>query len=138
MKVFVDTSIFVDCLRSKPVRSSKEFLESMEEKHSGFTSTIVVAELSVGAYLSQKTDALENTLKIISTTSVIDLNKEIAVLGGKIYSELAREGKAIELNDCLIAATALSSGIKEIVTRNIDHFNKIKGLKVVVPEDLGF
>ncbi len=138
MKVFVDTSIFVDCLRSKPVSSSKEFLESVEEKHGGFTSTIVVAELSVGAYLSQKPDALENTLKIISTTSVIDLNKEIAVVGGKIYSELAREGKARELNDCLIAATALSSGIKEIVTRNIDNFNKIKGLKVVVPEDLRF
>ncbi|MCG2727403.1 MAG: PIN domain-containing protein [Candidatus Methanoperedenaceae archaeon] len=106
MKIFVDTSIFVDCLRSNPIASSKEFLE--------------------------------NTLKIISTASIIDLNKEIAMLGGKIYSELAREGRAIELNDCLIAATSLSSGIKEIVTRNVDHFNKIKGLKVVIPEDLGF
>ncbi len=138
MKVFVDTSIFVDCLRSNPIASSKEFLESVEEKHNGFTSTIVVAELSVGAYLSQRSDALENTLRIISTTSIIDLNKEIAMLGGKIYSELAREGRAIELNDCLIAATALSSGIKEIVTINVEHFNKIKGLKVVIPEDLGF
>jgi tRNA(fMet)-specific endonuclease VapC len=138
MKVFVDTSIFVDCLRSKPVKSSKEFLESVEEKHNGFTSTIVVAELSVGAHLSQKPDALENTLKIISTTSIIDLDKEIAMLGGEIYSELIKEGKAIELNDCLIAATALYSGIKEIVTRNVDHFNKIKGLKTVTPENLGF
>lgn len=138
MKVFVDTSIFVDCLRSNPVSSSKDFLERIEGKNNGFTSTIVVAELSVGAYLSQKNDALENTLKILSTTSIIDLDKEIAMLGGKIYSELVREGKEIELNDCLIAATALSSGIKEIVTRNVDHFNKVKGLKAVTPEDIGF
>ncbi len=137
MKVFVDTSIFVDCLRSNPIASSKYFLESIEE-NSGYTSTIVVAELSVGAYLSQKADALEKTLKIISATSIIDLNKEIAILGGKIYSELVREGKEIELNDCLIAATALSSGIKEIVTRNVDHFKKIKGIKAVTPEELGF
>lgn len=138
MKVFVDTSIFVDCLRSNPVSSSKDLLERIEAKNNGFTSTIVVAELSVGAYLSQKNDALENTLKILSTTSIIDLDKEIAMLGGKIYSELVREGKEIELNDCLIAATALSSGIKEIVTRNVDHFNKVKGLKAVTPEDMGF
>ncbi len=138
MKVFVDTSIFVDCLRSNPIASSKYFLESIEEENSGYTSTIVVAELSVGAYLSQRTDAIEKTLRIISATSIIDLNKEIAILGGKIYSELVREGKEIELNDCLIAATALSSGIKEIATRNGDHFKKIKGLKAVTPEGLGF
>jgi len=138
MKVFIDTSIFVDCLRTNSVTSSKDFLESLEGANNGFTSSIVVAELSVGAYLSKKTDALEKTLKIISTTSVIDLDKEIAILGGKIYSNLVREGKEIELNDCLIAATALSLGIKKIVTRNIDHFNKIKELKAVTPEDLDF
>ena len=136
MKVFIDTSIFVDCLRINPVGSSKNFLESLEGTDNGFTSSIVVAELSVGAYLSKKRDALEKTLKIISTTSVIYLDKEIAILGGKIYSNLVREGKEIELNDCLIAATALSLGIKKIVTRNIDHFNKITELKAVTPEDL--
>ncbi len=138
MNIFVDTSIFVDCLRLNPIGSSKDFLESIEVENRGFTSTIVVAELSVGAYLSSRSDALENTLKIISTTSIIDLNQEIAMLGGKIYAELVREGKEIELNDCLIAAAALSSGIKEIVTRNVEHFNKIKGLKATTPEDLGF
>ena len=51
MKVFIDTSIFVDCLRINPVSSSKNFLESLEGTDNGFTSSIVVAELSVGAYL---------------------------------------------------------------------------------------
>jgi tRNA(fMet)-specific endonuclease VapC len=98
MKVFIDTSIFVDCLRINPVSSSKNFLESLEGTDNGFTSSIVVAELSVGAYLSKKT----------------------------------------ELNDCLIAATALSYGIKKVVTRNINHFNKIKELNAVTPEDMDF
>ncbi|RCV63270.1 putative hydrolase [Methanophagales archaeon] len=44
----------------------------------------------------------------------------------------------IELNDCLIAATGLSIGIAEIVTRNVDHFDKIREIRAVTPEDLGF
>jgi len=138
MKLFIDTSIFVDCLKAKPIESSKCFLESIEGTNNGFTSAIVVAELSVGAYISQRKNALENTLKLISTTTTINLDKEIAIQGGKIYSDLVRKGKEIELNDCLIAATAISSGINNIVTRNIDHFNKIKDIKVITPEELGF
>jgi len=138
MKVLIDTSIFVDCLRSNPIESSKLFLETIEGTSNGFTSSIVVAELSVGAYLSPRKNALENTLKLISTTSIINLDKEIALLGGKIYSDLVKQGKEIELNDCLIAASALFSGIKEVVTKNVDHFERIKQLKVVTPEDLGF
>ena len=46
----------------------------------------------------------------------------VAILGGKIYSDLVKQGKEIELNDCLIAATALFSGIKEVVTKNVSRF----------------
>lgn len=138
MKVLIDTSIFIDCLRSNPIESSKRFFEKIEGTSNGFTSSIVVAELSVGAYLSLRKNALENTLKLISITSIINLDKDIALLGGKIYSDLVKQGKEIELNDCLIAATASFSGIKEIVTRNVDHYERIKQLKVVTPEDLGF
>ena len=53
MNFFVDTSIFVDCLRKNVVPSSKRFLESVGDEHVGFTSSITVAELSVGAHLSK-------------------------------------------------------------------------------------
>jgi predicted nucleic acid-binding protein len=33
------------------------------------------------------------------------LSKDIAFMGGEIYSKLVRKGLEIELNDCLIAAT---------------------------------
>ncbi|MFA4860208.1 hypothetical protein [Methanoregula sp.] len=44
----------------------------------------------------------------------------------------------IEFNDCLIAATALSPGFDEIVTRNCDHFSRIDGCSAIVPENLNF
>ena len=138
MKIFIDTSIFVDCLRKNVVPSSKYFLESFGDEHTGFTSSIAVAELSVGAHLSQRPDALEMTLDLLSIVEVISVDKDVAVKGGEIYSSLAKNGEAIELNDCLIAATSLSVGINEIVTRNTKHFERIKTVNALIPEDLGF
>ena len=63
MKLFIDTSIFVDVLRSEHVESSKSLFKSLQEGDEGFTSAITVAELSVGAYRSPRRDALEKTLK---------------------------------------------------------------------------
>ena len=138
MIFFVDTSIFVDCLRKNVVPSSKRFLESVGEMHIGFTSSITVAELSVGAHLSKQTSAIEKTLDILNIVKVVSIDQDVAIEGGKIYSDLVKNGKTIELNDCLIAATSLSMGISKIVTRNISHFERIEQVEVLTPEDLGF
>ena len=138
MKLFIDTSIFIDCLRRKVVNSSIYFLESLITDNVGFTSAITVAELSVGAHLSRRKDALDKTLELISIVEVVDINTDVAVEGGKICSRLVKEGGTIELNDCLISATAISQGINKIVTRNINHFERIKEIEVFTPEDLGY
>jgi len=139
MNLFIDTSIFIDVLRSKQVESSKSLFKSLQESsNKGFTSVITVAELSVGAYRSPRKDALEKTLKLLSIVNVVDLSRETAVEGARIFAELMKKGEEIELNDCLIAATSLSLGIHEIVTRDINHFNRIENIRAVTPEDLGF
>jgi tRNA(fMet)-specific endonuclease VapC len=138
MMLFIDTSIFVDVLRKKTVSSSKHLFDSILESNEGFISSITVAELSVGAHLSSKPDAIEKTLGLLSLVSVINLDDKIAFRGGEIYSELVRRGMEIELNDCLIAATCLSVEIAEIVTRNVDHFDRIREIHALTPEDLGF
>lgn len=135
MKFFVDTSIFVDCLRKEVIPSSINFLERLGDEYSGYTSSITVAELSVGAHLSKSPDALERTLELLNIVEVIDLDSRIAIDAGKIYADLIRSGKRIELNDCLIAATALSLGINRVVTRNKKHFFRIKDIEAVTPEE---
>ena len=136
MKFFVDTSVFIDCLRKETVPSSIAFLENLEAGHSGYTSSITVAELSVGAHLSRNPEALEKTLELLNIVEVIDLDSKIAIDAGKIYAGLVRSGKRIELNDCLIAATALSLGINRIVTRNVKHFVRISDVEVLTPEEI--
>jgi len=138
MNLFIDTSVFIDVLRSKQVESSKSLFKSLQESsNKGFASVITVAELSVGAYRSPRKDALEKTLKLLSIVNVVDLSRE-TVEGGRIYAELMKKGEGIELNDCLIAATSLSLGIHDIGTRDTGHFNRIENIRAVTPEDLGF
>lgn len=128
----------MDCLRKNVFSSSKCFLEFVGDEHVGFTSSITVAELSVGAHLSKRTNAIEKTVEILNIVGVVSIDQDVAIEGGKIYSDLVKQGKMIELNDCLIVATSLSVGIDRIVTRNISHFKRIEQVEVLTPEDLGF
>jgi len=122
MKFFIDTSICVDVLRTNGPEKSLELFESFQERNDGFVSAITVAELSAGAHLSTRSDAVEKTEALLGYVEVIDLDEAIAIEGGKIFAALSGAGKKIEFNDCLIAATALSLGIPGIVTRNCGHF----------------
>ena len=138
MKFFIDTSIFVDVLRTDFKPSSKRFLESIEKENKGFSSVITTAELSVGAYRSNREDSIRRTLDLLSIVDLVDVNEVIALESGKIFADLMDKGKIIELNDCIIAASSLSLGIKRIITRNIEHFHRIKGVEAIEPEELGF
>jgi tRNA(fMet)-specific endonuclease VapC len=71
----------------------------------------------------------------VALPQVIDLDSRIAIDAGKIYADLIRSAKRIELNDCLIAATALSLGINRIVTRNKKHFLRIEDIEAITPEE---
>ncbi|MDD5144424.1 type II toxin-antitoxin system VapC family toxin [Methanoregula sp.] len=138
MNFFLDTSICVDVLRTKGAERSLELFESFSNKNAGFVSVITVAELSAGAALSPLGDAMNKTESLLSYVGIIDLTEPIAFESGKIFAGLSKAGKKIEFNDCLIAATARSMGTDEIVTRNCDHFNRIPGIRAVIPENIEF
>lgn len=138
MNFFLDTSICVDVLRTNGAQKSFELFESFEKGNTGYISVITVAELSAGASLSPLRDAANKTEELLAHVQIIELTEAIAMEGGKLYATLSKAGKKIEFNDCLIAATARSLGMREIVTRNIDHFNRITGFAAIVPEKFTF
>jgi tRNA(fMet)-specific endonuclease VapC len=78
MKYFVDTSIYVDCLRKDAVSASNSFLKSLQHANAGFISTITVAELSVGAHLSKRKDALKKTLDLLIPVTLINIDRDNA------------------------------------------------------------
>lgn len=99
-----------------------------------FTTEINVFELVSGVYAT-KTNIqkhLEQALALLSRIIILPLDRKATLQAGKIAGELIRQGQRIEDADCLIAGISLSNGLREIVTRNKDHFERIKEVNVVV------
>lgn len=139
MNFFLDTSICVDVLRTNGPQKSFELFERFyDDRNTGIISVITIAELSAGAALSPRNDAMKKTEELLAYVRIVELDESVAMAGGKMYAKLSKAGRKIEFNDCLIAATAQSLGINVIVTRNCDHFNRIEGCSAIIPENLSF
>ena len=124
-KVLVDTDILIDHLRGQ--EKAKEYLKEMENgKVSGVISVITEAELAAGE--SMKDILVEMKVRrLVRILEKVEVTSEIAWKAG----ELRRDFKC-RLMDALIAATALKLNLK-LVTRNVRHYEKIKGLEIEEP-----
>lgn len=61
----------------------------------------------------------------------LKLTKLASKRASKVLWQLRKSGDIIEPFDCAIAGILLSNGVDKIITRNVKHFEKIKGLKVI-------
>jgi predicted nucleic acid-binding protein len=61
----------------------------------------------------------------------VEFSTESAKLGAEIFYRLCSKGETIDLFDCMIAGTILSHGDCEIITKNVNHFQRIEGLKLI-------
>lgn len=62
---------------------------------------------------------------------IYPLNDSIAWRAAEVFNDLRRRGLMTGENDLWIAATALEAG-SVLVTRNLKHFQGIRGLKVLI------
>ena len=92
-------------------------------------SAITVAELRFGATRrkSAKLHALIDAFT--GNVAVVPFDESCAAEFGLIARELAERGSPIGEFDALIAAHAMALEVT-LVTNNVKHFNRIKGLKV--------
>ena len=127
MKYLLDTNVLVDYLRGK-LRIQEFLFQS-----SSAISIITLAELYYGAYKSEDVKAaIKEVLETISDFSlgVVTLGEKDVKTYGELKASLEKGGERIEDLDLLIAGTALALDLT-LVTRNIKHFQRIKGLKLL-------
>lgn len=127
MRYLIDTNIVVDYLRKRRELDPIWLVEGCA------ISVITQAELFYGAERSadpQKSFLeIEKTLKDMKA-DVIVVDENTTKLWAQERVRLERAGTRIEDFDLLIAATALSLDL-ELVTGNVRHFDRVKGLKIV-------
>jgi tRNA(fMet)-specific endonuclease VapC len=92
-------------------------------------SSITIAELRFGAdkRKSSKLHARIDTL--IVTLEVVPFDEVCARHFGVIASTLAKEGTPIGDRDVMIAATAMAVQAT-LITRNVQHFRRVRALRV--------
>lgn len=123
MKVVIDTSVIVDCLRGG--QKWQEFLTSTEKDIELFIPTIVILELFSGT--STKKSKIKIVVEnLINQFERINLTENIARNAGYLRRAI---GIRISPQDYIIAASALDIG-GSVLTLNKKHFEQIPNLIV--------
>ena len=95
--------------------------------HNCKISDVTIAELYFGAFKSGRKkhfDEVDVVAELFESYGISYLHKY-----GEIRCMLEKKGKKIGDMDMFIAATALEEDLV-VVTGNVDHFNRIPGLKI--------
>jgi len=128
MEVMLDTNICIYIIKQRPQSVLQRF-NSFPVRDIGI-SIITLAELQYGAARSgqprKNRDALE---QFISALDVAVFDRPASEAYGRTRATLEKKGRPIGAMDLLIAAHALSLGVR-LVTNNEREFKQVPGLKV--------
>jgi len=111
--ILIDTCIWVDVLRGKPVAVS--YVQSLEERP--LISALAAAELVAGV---KGKDEPQRLKALLHSLEVVDVDLTVAELAGQIKAEFGPSHGTC-LADAVIAATAQIHKA-DLVTLNVKHF----------------
>jgi tRNA(fMet)-specific endonuclease VapC len=123
--VVVDTSIFIDYLRSK--KKEQTIFQKLPDQSEIFISSVTLFELLIGASSNEKWEEIK---KLTEDIPVLGLTDKVAAVSAQVYHELKKSNKIIEYRDIFIAATAMANDLP-VLTLNKKDFKRIKNLKVL-------
>ena len=112
-KALFDTDVLIEYLRGK--NEAQTYIDNIQDVV--YMSSISTAELYAGV---RKGEELRKLEVFIETFEVINLNKNIAKIGG-LYRNQYKPSHGAGLADALIAATAKEIGA-QVITFNTKHF----------------
>ncbi len=126
----LDTNILSEMIKRQP---NSHVLSRLGSKpaHTLFTSSICIMELRFGSALREDFEKFWQKIakEIISKVNIISIGEKEALRAGNILADLRKSGQTIGLEDVLIAASAIVNQYT-VVTANVRHFSRIKGLVV--------
>jgi tRNA(fMet)-specific endonuclease VapC len=94
------------------------------------TTQITLAELLYGAYKSSRVDLnLEIIHSFLPGLKIYSLDDKSSEVYGKQKARMIKLGMVVDDMDLLIASICIANDLT-LVTHNLKHFQRIKGLKV--------
>ena len=127
--MILDSTFLVDVLRGDEDVAGR--VEELDERGAPFVSSMTVMQLWEGIHLTDSTDAERAAVEaLLSDLHEFSFDRECAMTAGRINADLVSAGTPVDETDVMIAATALVHE-QPVITRNVDHFERIDGLDVV-------
>lgn len=124
--ICLDTSILIDYFRKTKKENST--LYQLANQHESFAVSIITKfEIFCGCQTKEQTVFWEELFSRFTVLPFDETSNKEAV---KIYQELKKENKLIELPDIFIGATAKVHNLK-LATKNTKHFERIHALELV-------
>lgn len=124
-KGLLDTSVFIAQEQDRPL-----LIESLPDE--GFISVITLAELQAGVLSAASTEVRARrleTLEAVSALEPLTVTAPVAAQWARLRVRLAEEGRAINVNDLWIAATAVAN-FMPVVTQD-DDFDVLADLGLI-------
>lgn len=127
-RLVIDSDVVIDQLRKHDFA-----LQTAIEHFDCALTAITLYELNAApSYTEQQRAALS---EILSVVDVLPFDTRAAEQSAQISRQLASRGRLIGVPDLLTAGICLANDIA-LLTRNIEHFSRIDGLKLVTPDGL--
>jgi len=134
MRYLADTTFLIDLVNNDEgaVQLANE-LDAMDETVG--ISVITVEEYLRGIYYLFWDNKLKLKRKLmeasrdLSAFEILPITYDIAMKAAEIEVDLIKRGEAVSLADLIIAATAKHHNLI-LITRNIKHFKRIRGLRL--------
>jgi predicted nucleic acid-binding protein len=126
----LDTDTLSNLLSKRPSTKLLRRLSRVPQSQQ-FTSTITVGELYYGVYKSPRAQEFKEKLErmVWPRVRVVGFDRKAAEVYGRVRAELERAGRPLADADLMIAAIGLTHNLV-VVTGNVKHFKRVKGLKV--------
>jgi predicted nucleic acid-binding protein len=125
----LDSSALIDLFRGES--EIIELLKTLNEEL--ITTYLNYFEILGGLNLEDKSYQEERGYfeNLFQEVTLFNLSKKSCESSSLITWDLKKKGKITGQVDCMIAGILLSNGVNKIITRNVKHFENIKGLKVI-------
>ncbi|OYT52479.1 hypothetical protein B6U66_01885 [Candidatus Bathyarchaeota archaeon ex4484_135] len=130
----LDTDILVDYLRGPSEVVMSLFRLALDKDVMLSTTVINAFEVWLGVFLAPEPDRISKpTEEFLNSLVILDLDYEAAKEAGRLMATLRRKGTVIDVRDLLAGCIAKRYGLP-MVTRNLRHYLRIDGLRVLPPE----
>ena len=124
-KIVVDTDVIIDYLKKR--QPGAELLKKAYLKYRLHVTSITVYELFYGVQRSGRTGLINRLLKYVA---VIPFDDVAAKKAAALHHSLISKGKDIGVKDAFIGAICEVHKLP-LLTRNVKHFSRIPGLKIL-------